>query len=241
MTWNSEDETTRLPVATGTSDATGPQPTREYVWPEPERESAQRTVATAVGGTAPGHSPSGPTSALGSVEPEREPARRKGNRLAGLALALLTTAVFAALHLVALTAIRILVDRRTGDPLALALAEASTPVFLAPVVVFFTALALIVLVVNRAGWWAYVLGGFLVAVLTAAAALVGAWYAVGGLAVPTDRTQLVDFLRDPAVLLAVLSAGVLGREVSVWGGAMIAGRARRVKRRNAAREAAATS
>lgn len=213
---------------------TGPQPTREYVWPEPQPGGSPSTAETRV-------VPAAAPTAIGSVEPDPEPVRRKGNRLAGLAIALLATAVFAALLLIALTAIRILLDEVAGDPLAIALDQGPTAVFLAPVAAFFLGLALIVLAVNRAGWWAYVLGGFFVALLAGAAALVGAWLPVGGAAVPSDRTQLIEFLRDPAVLASVLAAAVLAREVSVWGGALIAGRARGVKRRNAEREAAAKS
>lgn len=215
----------------------GTEPTREYVWPEPEPGGRRpATGATAVQERQP-VSP----SPLGSVEPEPEPVRRKGNRLAGLAIALLTTAVFAFLHLVALTAIRLLIDGVEGDPVTVALAQGPTAVFLLPVAAFFAGLALIVLAVNRAGWWAYVLGGFFVALLAGAAALVGAWSAVGGFAVPQDRAAVVDVLRDPATLAAVAAAAVLAREVSVWGGSLIAGRARRVKRRNAERDAAAQS
>jgi hypothetical protein len=235
VTWSSDAETTRIPSATETSGGTGPQPTREYVWPEPVtgRQPTVEPAAPAAAASAP--------SALGPVEAEPEPTQRSGNRLAGLALALLTTAVFAVLYLVALTTIRLLVDRVGGDPVALALEVAPTALFLAPVAAFLVGLALIVLVVNRAGWWAYVLGGFLVALLTAAAALVGGWSAVGPLALPIDRSVALEFVLDPAVLAAVLAAGVLGREASVWGGAAIAGRARGVKRRNAEREAAAQS
>ncbi|SMH30848.1 hypothetical protein SAMN06295885_0495 [Rathayibacter oskolensis] len=224
-----------MPSATENAGGTGPQPTREYVWPEPQPGDRPQTSETP-------SSPVAASSPLGSVEAEQEPVRRSGNRLAGLAIALLTTAVFAALLLVALTAIRLLlVEGVTGDPLAVALEQGPTPGFLVPVAVFFVGLALIVLAVNRAGWWAYVLGGFFVALLTGAAALVGGWVAVGGASVPEDRALLVDFLRDPAVLASVLAAAVLAREVSVWGGALIAGRARGVKRRNAEREAAAQS
>ncbi|NQX15248.1 hypothetical protein [Rathayibacter sp. VKM Ac-2857] len=234
MTGNSEAETTRMPT---TGDGT--EPTREYVWPEPEPGGRRpATGATAVQEQQPA---SASTSPLGSVEPEPEPARRKGNRLAGLAIALLTTAVFAALYLVALTATRLLIDAVEGDPVTVALEQGPTAVFLLPVVAFFVGLALIVLAVNRAGWWAYVLGGFFVALLAGAAAVVGAWSAVGGFAVPQDRAAVVDFLRDPATLIAVAAAAVLAREVSVWGGSLIAGRARGVKRRNAERDAAAQS
>lgn len=226
-----------MPAATETSGGTGPQPTREYVWPEPPAPGERQERASAPAGSAA--APASP-SPLGAVEPEERP-RRTGNRLAGLAIALLTTAVFAALYLAALTAIRVLVDRVEGDPVAVALSLGPTAVLLAPVAAFFAGLALIVLVVDRAGWWAYVLGGFFVAVLAAAAALAGAWTAVGPAALPDDRAVLVEFLRDPAVLAAVAAAGVIGREVSVWGGALIAGRARALKRRDAEREAAAHS
>ena len=230
-----------MPTAAGTTDGSEPtrgtEPTREYVWPEPE-PGGRRPVT---GATAVQESQPAAASPLGPVEPETEPVRRKGNRLAGLAIALLTTAVFAALLLVALTAIRLLIDGVEGDPVTVALAQGPTAVFLLPVAAFLVGLGLIVLVVNRAGWWAYVLGGFFIALLAGAAALVGAWSAVGGFAVPQDRAAVVDFLRDPATLLAVAAAAVLAREVSVWGGSLIAARGRRVTRRNAERDAAAQS
>ncbi|MBF4461578.1 MULTISPECIES: hypothetical protein [unclassified Rathayibacter] len=244
MTSSSDAETTRIPSATETSGGTGPQPAREYVWPEPVT-GRQPTVGAPPASSATPLPPAplreGDPAAFGPVEPESERIRRQGNRLAGLAIALLTTAVFAALDLVALTAIRLLVGRIDADPVAVALAAATSPLFLGPVVVFVVVLALIVLLVNRAGWWAYVLGGFPVAVLVAAAALAGGWMALGGLAVPSDRDQVLAYLRDPAVLASVAAAGILAREVTVWGGALIAGRARSVKRRNAEREAAAAS
>jgi hypothetical protein len=229
VTWRSDAETERMPSATeGSGTATGPQKTREYVWPEPPTGP---TTAVPASGPSP----------LGSVAPDPAPVRRRGNRLVGLAISLLATAVFAALLLVAITAIRIVVEGVVGDPLAVALAQGPTAAFLAPVGAFLAGLALIVLAVNRAGWWAYVLGGFFVALVVGAAALAGAWYDRQGAVTPSDRAVLVEFLRDPAVLASVLAAAVLAREVSVWGGALIAGRARGVKRRNAEREAAAQS
>lgn len=226
----------------GSGTATGPQKTREYVWPEPLTGGAPAAApAAARPAAAPAAARPAEPSPLGPVEPEPAPPRRKGNRIAGLALALLTTAVFAAVLLAGLTAIRLVVDAAPGDPLAVALAQGPTAAFLAPVAAFLIGLALLVLAVNRAGWWAYVLGGFFIALLAGAAALAGAWYDIGGAVPPADRTELVEFLSDPAVLLGVAAAAVLGREVSVWGGALIAARARGVKRRNAQREAAAQS
>lgn len=222
-----------MPAATETSGGTGLEPTREYVWPEPE-PGRQPTFAEP-------EAPAPDAVSVLSLEPvevEPEFVHREGNRIAGLAIALLATAVFAALDLVALTAVRILGSGVAGDPFAVALAEAPTLLFLAPVAAFFIGLALIVLAVNRAGWWAYVLGGFFVAVVTAAAALAGGLID-RNIVAAEDRALLLGYLRDPVVLAAVLAAGVLGREVSVWGGALIAARARGVKRRNAEREAAA--
>ncbi|WP_157603050.1 MULTISPECIES: hypothetical protein [unclassified Rathayibacter] len=234
MTWRSDAETERMPSAPeGSGTATGPQKTREYVWPEPLTGGAPATAPAAAGPAE--------RSPLGPVEPEPAPPRRKGNRIAGLAVALLATAVFAALLLACLTAIRLVVDAAQGDPLSVALAQGPTAAFLAPVAAFLIGLALLVLAVNRAGWWAYVLGGFFIALLAGAAALAGAWYDIGGAVPPADRTELVEFLSDPAVLLQGAAAAVLGREVSVWGGALIAARARGVKRRNAQREAASQS
>ncbi|NQX29643.1 hypothetical protein HQQ81_20040 [Microbacteriaceae bacterium VKM Ac-2854] len=215
---SSDAETQRIPSG-------DTQRTREYVWPsadpgpdarttviEPE-PAAQRSVAQPP-----------PATALGAVEPEVAP-RRRGNRGAGLLITLLAALVFAALDLAAVAGVRMLL---TGDPVEDALLG-GVDVVIASTVGFAIALAVIVLLVNRAGWWAYVLGGFLVALVAGGAALVGQWLALYGAVTPTLEPARL-FVRDPAVLLSALAAAVIAREVTVWAGAWIGARGRRLRR-----------
>lgn len=97
---------------------------------------------------------------------------------------------------------------------------------------FFIGMLLLVLIVGRAGWWAYVLGGFLVAALTWAAALLG--YAFSAHLSGTEITLhpyplVVDF----GLFFPVIAAGLVAREATVWFGAWIGARGRKMKRLNA--------
>ncbi|NQX11910.1 hypothetical protein HQQ80_09770 [Microbacteriaceae bacterium VKM Ac-2855] len=210
---SSDAETQRI-------DAAETQRTREYVWPTIDPGPDARTTVL------PETRPPAATP-LGPVEPEPVP-RRRGNRSAGLLIALLATAVYFVIDLAAVAALRML---QTGDPFAdAALALATAPAVLAPTLGFAIALAVIVLLVDRAGWWAYVLGGFLVAVVCAASAIVGLWIENFGLVVPT-ADALRAFLGDTVLIPFALAAAVVAREVTVWAGAWIGARGRRLRLR----------
>lgn len=242
MTGRSDAETERI-----TSGDT--QPTREYLWPaaDPEPPRAQRAAVAPAAATVPiapeappapaGRSGRNAVPAFGAVRPEEAaPPRRKGNRVAGLLITVLAALVFAALDLAVLSAVQVL---RDGGSLPDAAASVVTdPVLLAPTIGFVLALGLIVLLVNRASWWAYVLGGFLVAVVAYLAALGALWIGDHGLARPATEQELVQFLRASALIPETLAPAVIAREVTVWAGAWIGARGRRVARRNAERAAA---
>ena len=104
--------------------------------------------------------------------------------------------------------------------------------FAAAALGFFVGLAVLVLVVGRAGWWAYVLGGLLVAIVTWGAALLGYALAArfGG---ETVSLQPLSLLTEYGLFIPVLAAGIVGREVAVWFGAWIGARGRKMKRVNA--------
>ena len=105
--------------------------------------------------------------------------------------------------------------------------------FIFAVAGFFIALVLLVLIAGRAGWWAYVLGGLLVAVLVWGATL-------GGVAIDArlagERVGLDPFslIADFGLAIPVLAAALVAREVTVWFGAWIGARGRKVARKNAA-------
>ena len=112
----------------------------------------------------------------------------------------------------------------------------AAPIFWIPVTVFALSYLLLVVIVNRAGWWAHVLGGFLVAVLVyvsfigAALIMVGA---VGGSASVVGAVVLSQ-LSNPLGFVAAVAA----REVPIWVGGLVAKRGRTVTSRNAEARAA---
>jgi hypothetical protein len=136
------------------------------------------------------------------------PPEIKGNRGAGVLIALLGALGFAVVY----AGVLALWLAPTFPPSTF-LSEGLLPwltswVFVAAVGAFFVGLALLVLVLGRAGWWAYVLGGFLLEGLRALFNTIG-------------------------TTVPVLGAAIVAREATVWFGAWIGARGRRVKRRNA--------
>jgi hypothetical protein len=169
------------------------------------------------------------------------PPEIKGNRGAGVLIALLGALGFAVVY----AGVLALWLAPTFPPSTF-LSEGLLPwltswVFVAAVGAFFVGLALLVLVLGRAGWWAYVLGGFLVGVLVwFAAALAGAltggpWSSAGDVApgFTFDLEGLRALFNTIGTTVPVLGAAIVAREATVWFGAWIGARGRRVKRRNA--------
>lgn len=160
------------------------------------------------------------------------PPEMKGNRGAGVLIALLSTVAFALFYAGALA-----LWLAPNFPPSTFLSKGLLPWvlnwgFAAAVVGFFIGLALLVLIAGRAGWWAYVLGGLLVAALTWVVTLLG--YALdarfAGESVTLHPYSLVV---DFGLFFPVLAAALVAREVSIWFGAWIGARGRKVKRQNA--------
>jgi hypothetical protein len=155
---------------------------------------------------------------------EPQPPRNKGNRGVGALFALLSGIVFVGLLAVA-TALMAMVN---GGALDFGFLRDAR--FYIPVLFFVIGFVLLVLILNRASWSAYIVGSLLVAVFvyfgTIALGLLGS-----GIIQNTPSQALARYgeaLRDPFIILSAL----LAREVSIWAGAAIASRGRRVKARN---------
>lgn len=162
------------------------------------------------------------------------PPEMRGNRGAGVLIALLATICFAAVYAGALA-----LWLAPSFPPSTFLTEGLLPMlltwgFIGSVVAFFVGLALLVLIMGRAGWWAYVLGGFLVAVLVWAAAALGYSAQASRVGVEFSGWHPTNLLGNVGLWLPVVAAGLVAREVSVWFGAWIGARGRRVRLRNAA-------
>lgn len=153
------------------------------------------------------------------------PPQKKGNRGIGSLLAVVSALAFAVLF----AAVIILVFWvTTGRPVTNFIGVAS---FYVPVAAYAVGFVLLVLVLNRAKWWAYILGSIFVG-LFVYFGTAGVLLLLGGAIQSTPAEASADFARVLADPL-VIAAGILGREVSLWTGAAIASRGRRVKAKNA--------
>jgi len=158
-----------------------------------------------------------------------QPPKKRGARGVGALVALLSTGIFAASYALLVLLIA-LIGSRSG--LAPALQFLSSVTFWVPVIVFFLSYLLLVVIVNRAGWWAHVLGGFIVAVLVwvgfVGAAIIAAG-AFGG-TVSEVGSVVLQQLTNPLGFAAAIAA----REVPIWVGGLVAKRGRSARARNEA-------
>lgn len=167
------------------------------------------------------------------------PPEPRGNRLAGFLISLLATIVFAVLAAGAL-ALYLAPVTTAADFLGKAfLPNLLSLPFFAATGMFFVALTVAVVIGGRAGWWHYVLGGFLIGVAVFAAVVAAVWasevndFAKLNLFSGLERVDAssVSEIFARYSLVAVV-CGVLAREVTVWFGAWIGARGRKVKQRN---------
>jgi hypothetical protein len=163
-----------------------------------------------------------------------EPPKKKSNRGFGILIALVGTVVFALLWgaVVALVGGMLTPGREFVDLFLRFLVSWSA---WAPVVVFFIGMVLLIQVINRARWWAYILGGLVVAALVYFS-YVGAALLDQGPSRLTAEEAAIFISRQWLNPFAVLAA-VIAREVSVWTGAWLAARSRKLKVRNAEAQA----
>lgn len=211
------------------------------VTPEPEHASEESVIAaeivdasTAIDPTVAAPEPAAPGE---PAPPDRviyvtTPAapRKLGNRGLGAGLAIAAAVVFAAL-LAAATAVLGVVN---GAPFGFGFL--TRPQFYAPALFFVIGFVLVVLVVNRAAWWAHVVGSIFVGLIV--------YFGTIGLGLLTtgivQNTPAEAAARFSAGLLNpfVIAAALLAREVALWTGAILSRRGRRLRERNAEAHAA---
>lgn len=161
------------------------------------------------------------------------PPEKRGNRGAGVLIALLATVAFAILYAGAIAALLL-----RHFPVETLFQEGVMPRlltldFAGAVLGFFVAQVILVMILGRANWWAYVIGGFFVGL----AAWLGA--CVGGVL----HDQFIDgktvswawhsIVTTYSFQYITLATAVVGREVSLWFGVWTGTRGRRMKRANA--------
>jgi len=158
------------------------------------------------------------------------PPKRRGNRLVGAAIALVASFVYAAL--LALVFAIVWASITGGADLGFV----GSPNFFIPVAFFVIGMVLLALVLNRAGWWAYVLGSIVVALIVYLGSA-GVLLLLNNVVLETRDTAAQLFrlaLLNPLVIISALVA----REVAMWAGLFISFRGRRVTARNADERAA---
>lgn len=166
---------------------------------------------------------------------EPTPPVRKGNRAVGSLIALGSALVFALLYAVVVVVVMPLF----APPRATAfefLRFVNSSAFFIPVLVFAVLFVLLAIVLNRAGWWAYILGSLLVGILVYAVSI-GVLLLLNNVIGMTPSAAARAF-RAAAESPLIITAALVAREVSLWMGAAIAARGRRVKVRNAEARAA---
>ncbi|MEP6481579.1 MAG: hypothetical protein ABJA94_06175 [Rhodoglobus sp.] len=173
--------------------------------------------------------PSAPAQQVVYIHAPAAP-RKKGNRGIGALFAVLSSIIFTALLAIATAVIG---QVNNGS---FSFSFVTDARFYIPVLFFIIGFVLLVLVLNRAAWWAYIVGSLALAVFvyfgTVGVGLLGQ-----GIISHTPAEAAVMYgeaLRSPFVIVSAL----LAREVSIWVGAGIASRGRRVKLRNVEAHAA---
>ncbi len=221
--------TSEQPVASNSSSTAAEQPT---VTPEAtttaKPTSAEAAPPEAV--AAESIAPAQPTVVFVTAP---QPPKKRGARGVGALVALLAAGLFAAVY-----ALLVLLIASIGSPAGLvqALQYLASVTFYLPVIIFFLSYLLLIVIVNRGGWWAHVLGGFIVAVIVwvgfvGSAIIAAGAFGTGGALVGAIVLQQ---LTNPLGFAAAIAA----REVPIWVGGLVARRGRTARTRN---EAARTS
>lgn len=151
--------------------------------------------------------------------------KKHGNRGIGSLIAIGSAIIYAAVFALVVFVIRLLLVNEVTFAFVL------QPSFYVPVLFYVIGLVLLVLVLNRAGWAAYVVGSILVGVLVYFGTIGVLALGQNVVAMTSQAAGLVfgALVFDPFVIAAALVA----REVSLWMGHLISRRGRRVKARNA--------
>ena len=227
-------ETVAVDETSGTEAYAAPQAVEPTTAPEPGTIPA----AAAAGAAAAGAGAAVPPGAYGQpVTPiyitAPLPPKKKSNRGFGILIALIGTVAFAVVYaaIVAIIgAINTPADRFVDEYTNYLL----TASFYVPVIFFFAAMVVLIQIVNRAGWWAYVIGGFFVAAIVYASFIGGALLQNAHNLTPAEVSRFVGQLwLNPFAIWA----GVVAREVSIWTGLWLAIRGRKLKVKNAEAQA----
>lgn len=150
--------------------------------------------------------------------------KKLGNRGIGSLIALASAVVFTGL----LAVIYALIAYANSGRFSFAFLGRAE--FFIPALFFLIAFVLLVLIVNRANWWTYIIGSLLVGIVVYFGSIGLTLLGTGIIQETPDAAALrfSDALRAPFFIVSAL----LAREVALWTGALISRRGRRLRARN---------
>lgn len=154
---------------------------------------------------------------------------KRGNRGLGSLIAIVSVIIFAAIYAgVAALIIHVQVPNNPVDGFFLDFI--ASRLFWVPAIMYVVAFVIVVLVVNRANWWAYVLGSLVVAAVVYFGTIAVGLFSENLFAMTSQEAsaRFAVYALNPFVIAAAFVA----REVSIWTGSAIAARGRRLKVRN---------
>jgi len=187
------------------------------------------TAAAASVADEPTRSVSGPQPIF--VQAPEAP-RPRGNRGAAGLIGLLAALAFAVLYLAATLGLGLLTGSvRSADLAQAALSTLTTWGLWVPTVAFYFGFWFLGALINRGRWGHWVVWGLLVGVVAWVGHLLGVLFAAPFWMI-TAR-QSVELLQDNVLAPLAIVAFVLGRELTIWFGAWVAARGRRVSEINA--------
>ncbi|WP_065570954.1 hypothetical protein [Microbacterium oleivorans] len=160
-----------------------------------------------------------------------EAPRPRGNRGAAGAIGLLAALLFAVLYLAAALGLKALEDGLAVNALGQSVVDiVTTWSFWVPVVVFFLGFWILGAFINRGRWGRWVVFGLLVGAVAYGGHLLGQLFQAPFWSIaPSQAAQIVgDQLLAPLAVIAF----VLGREITIWFGAWVSARGRRVTELN---------
>jgi len=173
---------------------------------------------------SPQYTPTTPQPNVVYVNAPQAPVE-KSNRGFGALISLLATVAF----MVVLAIVMVIIySARSG---ALYIDFLGQTAFYVPALFFFVGAIVLTLLLNRSGWWTYVIGSLLLGLFvyfgTIATVLV-----INGVVLLTPDAAAEQF-RLGTVSPFTIAAALVAREVMLWAGAIVASRGRKVKVRNA--------
>jgi hypothetical protein len=230
------DDDTRsadAPVATTTTTDAAPSTAATTAYAHADPTPTTVTASEPAPSTEPAASPA-PTAAY-SQQPifvqAPEAPRPRGNRGAAGAIGLLAALVFGALYLAATLGLAALTDDLALSDLGQrALSALATWGFWVPVAVFFLGFWLLGAFINRGRWGLWVVFGLLVGAAAYGGHLLGQLFEAPFWSIAPSQAN--EILGDQVLAPLAVIAFVLGREITIWFGAWVAARGRRVTELN---------